>query len=177
MKKLGLIIISIIIALNLIINIYQVFAFPKTGFVRSSDLVYGYQGMIEMQNLYQDKIDLWQSQYDTLKYDYQLTAEKFESERPNLTDEEKGIRINVLNKKKNDIVRYEKSIEDRASEEEKKMLQSVLAKINSFIKDYGEKYGYTIIFGTTNDGSILYGEDCVDITDDVLKKLNSQYNL
>jgi outer membrane protein len=47
--------------------------------------------------------------------------------------------------------------------------------VNEYVKRYGEKNGYTIILANTQIGNIAYAEDRIDITDEVLKGLNSEY--
>jgi Skp family chaperone for outer membrane proteins len=56
------------------------------------------------------------------------------------------------------------------------LVQGVLNQINDFIKKYSEDHGYTFVFGTTNDGTLLFGNKGVDITEDVLEELNTEYS-
>jgi Skp family chaperone for outer membrane proteins len=46
-------------------------------------------------------------------------------------------------------------------------MQAVFDKVNVFLKEYGKKHHYGIIFGTAAGGSIVYGDEArYDITDD-----------
>jgi Skp family chaperone for outer membrane proteins len=63
----------------------------------------------------------------------------------------------------------------RLQEMQEKNMKSVYDRINSFLKEYGKKHGYQIIFGTTN-GSIVYGEGtALDITNEIIEQLNARY--
>lgn len=52
----------------------------------------------------------------------------------------------------------------------------MLAEINAYIKQYGKAQGYTFILGATESGNIVYAADGTDITSEVLKGLNDQYD-
>ncbi|RYF87208.1 MAG: OmpH family outer membrane protein, partial [Chitinophagaceae bacterium] len=58
---------------------------------------------------------------------------------------------------------------------QQQLTSDVLAKINSYIQEYGKDKGFKIIFGTTTEGNILYGLDEDDLTETILTNLNSQY--
>jgi outer membrane protein len=47
--------------------------------------------------------------------------------------------------------------------------------VNGFIESFGEKNQYKLILGTTESGSILYGNKGDDLTDEITKNLNEQY--
>jgi len=78
--------------------------------------------------------------------------------------------------KEQELLRYREAIQQRAQQENQRLTQAVLAEINAYLKQYGKQKGYTFILGATENGSIVYAADEADITDDVLKGLNEQYD-
>ncbi len=58
-------------------------------------------------------------------------------------------------------------------EREQKMQKDLQDSIFSYIKSYNEEFNYTYILSTS--GSILYGNENLDITDFIIKGLNSRY--
>jgi len=57
----------------------------------------------------------------------------------------------------------------------KKVTQTVINDINDYVKEYGKEHGYKIIFGASGGGNIMYADDSSDLTNEVLKGLNSEY--
>jgi outer membrane protein len=56
-----------------------------------------------------------------------------------------------------------------------KRMAGIYEKINAYMKEYGKRKGYYLVFGT-NNGNIIYGEGTpVDITDAVIEGLNKRY--
>jgi outer membrane protein len=55
-------------------------------------------------------------------------------------------------------------------------MDSLVSNVKKTIKAYGKEKGYTYIYGTgDSNASILYAEDKLDITKDILKLLNDKY--
>jgi outer membrane protein len=50
-----------------------------------------------------------------------------------------------------------------------------VSKVKREVKAYGNTNGYTYILGGGDGGSVLYGTDANDITDEIVKILNDKY--
>ena len=57
--------------------------------------------------------------------------------------------------------------------ESDKVIDSLVTKVTVFVADYGEEKGYTYIFGSNESANIMYAEEGLDITDEVLEELNA----
>lgn len=55
------------------------------------------------------------------------------------------------------------------------MQETALDSIINFIDRYNKKYKFDYILGFTKTGNILYANDTLDITKDVIKQLNEEY--
>lgn len=47
--------------------------------------------------------------------------------------------------------------------------------INQSLATYGREHGYDFIFGASGDGGIMYAKEAGDITDDVIRYINLNY--
>ena len=52
---------------------------------------------------------------------------------------------------------------------------SAVSRVKKFLKQYGKEKGYDYIYGTGVSASILYAKDQYDITKDVIKAINENY--
>ncbi|MCB0375423.1 MAG: OmpH family outer membrane protein, partial [Sinomicrobium sp.] len=64
--------------------------------------------------------------------------------------------------------------EQQLQSESQSKTDTLLKKIKDFVKSYGKQNKYTYILGA-EAGSVLYGDETRDITEDVLKALNDDY--
>jgi len=147
----------------------------RIGFVRSSELVDGYLGMKEARNQYQNKSQKWQANVDTLEQDFKKTLHHFQYETSGLSVAERRKKEETLKQMQENLFQYTSSVRENARTEDEKLTQGVLNQINSFVQEYGKSQGFDVILGTTLSGSLLYGEEQLDITDQVLTALNRNY--
>ena len=167
----------IIAVFSLLLNVYLIFFKPvkKIAYVRSTELVYGYLGMKEANREYEQKTKLYQANIDTLQKDYKLAFSQYSTLSPNLSKEDKSVREKALMQQQESMVGYAQSVNTKMKEEEQKSTGAVLNQINSFVEEYGKEKGYDVILGTTLSGSLLYGDEAIDITKEVLDVLNKNY--
>ena len=57
----------------------------------------------------------------------------------------------------------------------KDVSQQVWTRINAYMKQYGDLNNYTIIIGTQGNGTIMYGKDKHNITEEFIVFANNKY--
>ena len=158
-----------------VLALFQPFGGKKIAFVRSGEIIYKYAGMKEAHQAFEEKARVWQANIDTLQNDFRYAVDRYSASASSLPVAEQNRQQEYLRRQEEELSQYRHAIEIKSQEEEKTMTQGVLNQINSFIADYGKKHGYDVILGTTMSGSVLYGNDALDITNDVLQELNRTY--
>jgi len=53
--------------------------------------------------------------------------------------------------------------------------QQIWDRLNTYIKEYGKAQKHKIILGTQGGGNVMYADDAVDLTDEVLHYANTKY--
>ncbi|MDB2571403.1 OmpH family outer membrane protein [Polaribacter sp.] len=81
----------------------------------------------------------------------------------------------LLGNKQQQINNYQQAIQQQVQEEDKKATQTVINDINDFVKEYGKKNGYPIIFAASGSGNIMYADEKSDLTAKVLEGLNAEF--
>ena len=147
----------------------------NVAFVRSQIVLEKYIGMREAKQVYQKKVDVWQSNIDSLEFNYNRSVQNYNRKLEELSESEQARLEESLRNERIQLDRYSKAIEQKATDENEKMLQGVLNQVNAYIKRYGEENDYDIILGVTLSGNILYGVDKKDITEEIITGLNKEY--
>ena len=52
----------------------------------------------------------------------------------------------------------------------------IVSQINQYVKEFGKENAYDVIIGSNGDGTVMYGKEEMDITDEVLNFINQKYN-
>jgi outer membrane protein len=130
-------------------------------YVNPTKILQGYHGAQAQHELFQAKARDWQLRIDSLGTELQALRTAPPATRA---------------AKEQQLGQYREAIQQRAQQENQRLTQAVLAEINAYLKQYGKQKGYTFILGATESGNIVYAADEADVTDDVLKGLNDQYD-
>jgi outer membrane protein len=146
----------------------------EVRYVDSAKLVNEYKGMEAARKIFQQKASAWKANIDTLSSDVQNEIMKYEKVSKDLSTREKQLSEELIRQKQKQLYEYQQAINQQAKEEDDKMTQEVLTQINAYIKKYGAENGYKIVLGAAN-GNIVYADDALDITAQILEGLNKDY--
>lgn len=147
----------------------------KMVYIDSNKLLGNYQGMKDAQVEFQKKNTLWQANVDTLMVEVQRSIMDYEKTSAKMSKKEKELSRELIRTKQKQLGDYQAATREQSAQEDQQMTQQVLVKVNTFMTEYGKRKGYKVIFGATTAGNIIYAEDAMDITDEVLELLNAQY--
>lgn len=144
------------------------------AYVDTAKLMTDYKGMADVKKTIESKAKEWQATVDTLSLELQNDIKKYEKESGQMTEREKKATEELLGHKQQQFMQYKDASKNKVIEEEQKITNDALVKINSIINEFGKAKNYTIILGTTT-GNIVYANQTINITDEVLEVLNKQY--
>lgn len=166
-------VIALLIALGVLS--FQFFKAEKIVYVNTGVVLEKYKGMIDAKKKFEGFSQQWKNNVDTLTNDFQDALKKYEKEQGGMTLKERDLSQDLLRNKQQQLGQYQQAIQQKAQEEESKLTQTELKKINSYMEEYGRKNGFRIILGTSN-GNILYADKSIEITNEIIEGLNNEYN-
>lgn len=147
----------------------------KVGYVNSQYLIANYEGFKDATKVYQQKAGQWQANIDTLGKELDARIKQYEGEKARLSVSEKKLSEELIEEKRKQLAQYQQGIRQKAQQEDQQMTSEVVQEINAFLKDYGKKKNFTIIFGATDMGNIVHASEALDLTEEVLEALNGRY--
>lgn len=78
----------------------------------------------------------------------------------------------VINPLKAELKDMQVQLTKQYTEKSEAFQASIWEELNQRIEEYGEMMGYTYILGANGDGSIMYGDNAEDITEELIIYLN-----
>jgi len=150
---------------------------------KSSELVYvdvnklleGYKRTKIVRGEFEVKAKTLKSNVDSLVTGWQKELKDYEKNRSKYSKKELELKQELLGNKQQQINNYQQAIQNQVQEEDKKATQTVINDINDYVKAYGKKKGYKIIFGASGSGNIMYAGETSDLTEIVLEGLNKEF--
>jgi len=149
----------------------------------SSDLVYvdvnemleGYKRTKIVRGEFEKKAATMKANVDSLMTGWQDELKAYEKERSKLSKKELDLKQELLSNKQQQIGNYQQAIQKQLAEEDKKATQTVVNDINDFVKEYGKKKGYKIIFGAVGNGNVMYADEATNLTPKLIELLNAEF--
>lgn len=162
----------------LIFSIFSFFYFQSSTelvYVDVNKLLEGYNRTKIVKSEFESKAKTLNANVDSLMSNWQNELKSYEKDRSAMTEKELELKQEILSNKQQQINNYQQGIQKQIQEEDKKSTQTVVNDINDYIKEYGKKHKYKIIFGASGSGNIMYADDATDLTQEVLEGLNKDY--
>lgn len=147
----------------------------KIAFVNNIKLMNEYQEKIDIETKFKEKADVLGKKRDSISQIFQAEATEFQT-RAQKMSQTKAQEEYAQFQQRGQQIGQQLQMEDQqlqlAGQTE---MDSVVAKVKREIQAYGKAQGYSYILGGGDGGSVLYGKESNDITNDIIKLLNDKY--
>jgi outer membrane protein len=78
-------------------------------------------------------------------------------------------------RKEQDLRLFSENAAAKLQEDQSKFNEQLFDKVSKYLKEHTKEKSYKIVFNFTKGSGILYANDSLDITQEVLEGLNKQY--
>lgn len=147
----------------------------KTAYVDTTKLVQEYKEMKDVEAEFTSKSDSVRQQLDSVARVFQQEVQAYQSQMNSMSESQRKEKEQELMQKQQMLQQQQQMQSNRLREESTAVMDSLVKKIKDYVKVYGEDNGYTYIFGSNESANIMYAEEGLDITQDILAKLNEEY--
>jgi len=147
----------------------------KVAFIDNGKVINDYQMKIDVEDQFKVKDEAFKKRTDSIGQAFQIEAQAFNLAASKMSKKAQQEKYQELGQKQQVLqqqIQYEQQMMQQEFNVE---MDSVISKVNDFVADYGEKNGYTFIFGKNQAGSVIYGAEAKDITEVVTKAINEDY--
>ncbi len=153
-------------------------AFNAIAFVDNGLLMEDYMFAIELRSDFEAEQRRLENDLDRRQRNFQMAVERFQRDiqAGTIGMEEAQLKEQELMQQQQDLMQLNETYRDRLARKELEMNTELLDKISDFLERYNEEKGYDFILGYAQGGGILYARETHDITREVLRLLNAEYD-
>ena len=166
---------NIIIVLIAVLTLASCQQSQKIGFVDNSKLINEYQEKIDIQDKLQAKIKKYETRRDSVRQAFQLEINEAELKSRKMSQADIQKLSQELQQKDQMMSQRDQFEQQQIAQESQAQNDSLIKKVRNFVKDYGTKNGYDFILGSNEAGSVMYGKEASDLTQEILDALNAAY--
>jgi len=147
----------------------------KTAYVDTTVLIKEYKEMKEVEAEFTSKSDSVRKQLDSAAQSFQQEVQAYQSQMNSMSETNRKAKEQELMQKQQMLQQQQQMVGNKLREQSNTVMDSLVTKIKDYVRDYGEENNYTYIFGSNESANIMYAEEGLDITQDVLSELNEDY--
>lgn len=147
----------------------------KTAYVDTTRLIQEYSEMQEIEAEFTTKSDRVKSELDSVARGFQMEVQEYQTNMNSMTTAQRQETEERLMRKQQTIQQQQQQMGNQLRQESDEVIDSIVEKVKEYVREYGKDNGYTYIFGSNESANIMYAKDGLDITEEVLEKLNASY--
>lgn len=147
----------------------------QIAYVNSDSLLSKYE-------YFKDKAEELEAKRVKLEAEFNNRAQGLQSEFQNLQQtaqnmtmaQAKAAEENLMKKREN-LMQYQQSLQQQLVTEETKVNNELYDKVSNYLNEYGKKNNFQLVLTYTKGSGVLYANDSLNITNQVITGLNEAY--
>jgi outer membrane protein len=147
------------------------------AYVNSDSLLKNYDFFKELEKQLITKRDKLNSEYQNRAEGLQREIANFQSTAGNMTISQAKAVEEDLRKKQQNLMMYQDQLSQQLMGEEAKLNSQLYDKVSEFLGEYGRNKNLQIVLTYTKGSGVLYANDSLDITKQIIVGLNDAYNV
>ncbi|MGA9239453.1 OmpH family outer membrane protein [Robiginitalea sp.] len=146
----------------------------KIAYVDNVKLMDGYKKKQEVDASFQLKSEAFARKRDSISQAFQLEAQQLQTSTEGMAQDKAQEAFGILQQKGQMMGQQLQQEEQQIQRMGQMKMDSVVTEVRETIQEYGTANGYRFILTGGEGGSVLYGDEASDITEQVLSQLNDK---
>ncbi len=148
----------------------------KMAYVDMGNIMKDYEGLKAFNEEMEAEKDQLRKEIESLIEPYQLRVEEYYKKVGRMSAAKKSSAELALQQEQTAINEQQDKFMQQLEEQRLEGLASINEEIAAYVEEYAKSKGYQLVFGTLGTETVIYGEDKLNITQEVLIELNSLYS-
>ena len=148
----------------------------KIAYVNSDSLLMNYQFYKNTIQQLEERRKKLETEIGGRARSLENEAVSFQQKGRNMTLEQAQLTEQNLYRKQQELVQYRDRLSQQLAQEEQERTEELYNNIANYLKDYTKDKPYKLVLGYTKGGGILFADNSLEITQEVLAGLNKEYS-
>ena len=150
---------------------------PSTGivFVNSDSLLNQYEFYKNEKKQFEAAQNQIKNELKTQGEHLQQEVELYQKQAIGMTDLERAKKEEELSKKQQQLMERKETLLAKLDEDQGKSSEGLYNRLNQYLKKYNKNRNYNYVLGFQKGGGILFANDSLNITKDIVEGLNEEY--
>lgn len=151
----------------------------KTAFINNSEVMSGFEKLKQTEDDFAKEEQAIKVRIDSLVAEsgYQELVQEYQTNKGKMSQAKEDELYDQIMQIQQQLGQQQQMANQQFQQRKNSELNSLNDTIETFIKEYGKSNGYTYIYGANDSGSIMYADENLNITDEIIKALNEKYKV
>ena len=146
------------------------------AYVQSDSLLANYDYMQEIESELGSLSEKYEKEYQNRAQGLQTEINDFQRTAQNLTVAQGKALEESLMKKQQNLRIYQEDLSRKIRQREAELNNELYQSISDYLKEYGDKNNLQLVLTYSRGSDVLYANEGLEITNDVIDGLNNAYN-
>ncbi len=147
----------------------------KIAYIDVEVIMKDYNATKDLETKLKAKQEVFAKQLDSLQGPFQLKVQEYYKVAQQMTPQKRAEAEGVLQQEQQFLQARQQQASEELQKENLENSEILTKKVDSFVADYAKTKGYQLIIGTSGKGTVMYGDEKMNVTADILEKLNADY--
>ncbi|QHL89319.1 OmpH family outer membrane protein [Nibribacter ruber] len=149
---------------------------PEIVYINADSLLKNYQHFKDAQARLKSKSQRLEQELRGKASSFQKEVGQYQQAGQGMTNEQRAATEQRLAQKEQQLAAQNQNASNQLAKEENEEMKKIYDKVEAYLKKLREEKGYKLVLSYTRGNSaILYGDESLDITQEVLDGLNAEY--
>lgn len=144
----------------------------KTAYVDTTKLIQEYSEMKEVEADFTQRSEQLKRELDSVARGFQEQVREYQENMATMSQAERQETEQRLMQQQQMLQQQQQMRSGQLRQESDAVVDSLITKVKDFVADYGKEHDYKYIFGSNESANIMYAEEGLDITQEILEELN-----
>jgi outer membrane protein len=151
----------------------------KTAFVNNTEIMDGFEKLKQTEAELSLEEEALKAQLDSMVAEsgYQDLVSEYQANKDKMSEPRAQELYSQIMQIQQQLGQQQQMRNQQFQQKSNTRMDSLVTIVKDFVKEYGKEKGYTFIYGANESGNILYGQEGLDITEEVTKALNDKYSV
>jgi len=147
----------------------------KIAYINVEDLMKGYDATKALEEKLKAKQEEMTKELDSIGAPFQLKVQEYYQNANKMSAQKRAETEQALQQEQQILQARQQQAGQVLQQENQTLSEALTKKVDSFVADYAKAKGIQLVFGTSGNGTVMYGDDNLNVTNDILDILNENY--
>jgi len=147
----------------------------KIAYINVEDLMKDYDATNALEEKLKARQEEMTKELDSIGAPFQLKVQEYYQNANKMSAQKRAEAEQALQQEQQILQARQQQAGQALQLENQTLSEALTKKVDSFVADYAKAKGIQLVFGTSGNGTVMYGDDKLNVTSDILEILNENY--